>query len=69
MRIVNAELLIPTAEEIRKIVQRAYDAGRTQGREEAKSDLQCPVESTDDGGFEASEAEGAVLPPNNVPQG
>ena len=34
MRIVNAELLVPTAEEIRNLVQKAYDAGCIRGREE-----------------------------------
>jgi hypothetical protein len=43
MRIVNAELLVPTAEEIRNLVRRAYDAGRTRGREEAR-ELQGLVE-------------------------
>jgi len=57
MRIVNAEHLIPTAEEIRNIVQRAYDAGRARGREEAKRELQGPVESPDGAGFEAGEVE------------
>jgi hypothetical protein len=61
MRIVNAELLIPTAEEIRNIVQRAYDAGRTRGREEAKCELQGPEESADGAGFEAIEAEGVSV--------
>jgi hypothetical protein len=44
MRIVNAELLVPTAEEIRNLVQRAYDAGLTRGREEAKRELRGLVE-------------------------
>ena len=35
MRIVNAELLMPTAEEIKKIVKMAYETGRAKGREEA----------------------------------
>jgi hypothetical protein len=57
MRIVNAEHLIPTAEEVRNIVQRAYDAGRARGREEAKRELQGPVDSPNGEGLEASEAE------------
>jgi hypothetical protein len=44
MRIVNAELLVPTAEEIRNLVQMAYDAGLTRGREEAKRELRGLVE-------------------------
>jgi len=59
MRIVNAELLIPNAEEIRNIVRRAYDAGRTRGREEAKCELLGLVASPDGMGFEARELEGA----------
>lgn len=50
MRIVNAELLIPTAAEIRDIVRRAYEAGRTRGREEAKCELQGTVEPPDGAG-------------------
>ena len=57
MRIVNAEHLIPTAEEVRNIVRRAYDTGRARGREEAKRELQGPVELPNGEGFEASEAE------------
>jgi hypothetical protein len=39
MRIVNAELLIPSAEEIKKIVKMAYETGRAKGREEAIHEL------------------------------
>jgi len=39
MRILNTELLVPTAEEIRNLVLMAYDAGRTRGREEARLEL------------------------------
>jgi len=49
MRIVIAELLVPTAEEIRNLVQRVYDAGYTRGREKAKR----LVGSPDGAGFEA----------------
>jgi hypothetical protein len=64
MRIINAELLVPTAEEIRNLVQRAYDAGRTRGREEAKRALQGVVGSPDGGGFEAGEDKIAVTTVN-----
>jgi hypothetical protein len=53
MRIVTAEFLEPTAEEIRNLVQRAYEVGCAQGREEARRELQGPVGSVDDAGFEA----------------
>jgi len=56
MRIVNAELLIPTAEQIRNMVQRAYDAGLAQGRDEARRELQGLVDSPDDADFKACQA-------------
>ena len=60
MRIVNAELLIPNAEEIRKMVQRTYEAGLAQGRDETRREFQGLVDSPDDADFEAREAgEGA----------
>ncbi len=34
MRIVNDKRLLPTTQEVRNLVQRAYDAGCTRGREE-----------------------------------
>jgi len=37
-------------------MQRAYDAGRTQGREEAGSALQGPVASSDGKGFNADQS-------------
>jgi hypothetical protein len=40
MRNVNAELLLPRAEEIQNLVQMAYDAGRERGREEAMREQQ-----------------------------
>jgi hypothetical protein len=49
MRIVNAELLIPTADEIKRIVKTAYEAGRARGREEAKLELQGFVTPPDGG--------------------
>ncbi len=57
MRIVNAELLVPTAEDIRNFVQTAYDVGLKRGRKEAKHELQSPVAVAPDGAsFEAGEA-------------
>ena len=53
---LNAELLAPTAEEIRNLVQKAYDAGCIRGREEAKRALQGFVGSPNGGGSEAGEA-------------
>lgn len=58
MRIVNAEHLIPKAEEIQKLLQKAYDAGRTRGREEAKREQQGLAEPPDDADREAGEAGG-----------
>ena len=46
MRILNTELLVPTAEEIRNLVLMAYDAGRTRGREEARLELRGLLESS-----------------------
>jgi hypothetical protein len=66
MKIVNAELLVPTAKEIRNLVQRAYDAGCTRGREEAKRALQGVVGSPDGGGFEAGEARIAMATANGI---
>jgi len=66
MRIVNAELLAPTAEEIRNLVQKAYDAGCIRGREEAKRALQGFVGSPDGGGLEAGEARIAVATVNEI---
>ena len=40
MRNVNAELLLPRAQEIQNLVQMAYDAGRERGREEAMREQQ-----------------------------
>jgi hypothetical protein len=67
MRIVNAELLMPTAEKIRNIVRMAYEAGRAKGREEAKSEQQGLAEPPDDAGEEVGGAEGvrANLKPKN----
>jgi hypothetical protein len=60
MRIVNAELPAPTAEEIQSVVRMAYEAGRAKGREEAKSEQQGLVEPPDDAGAEAGGAEGVM---------
>jgi hypothetical protein len=57
MRIVNAELLMPTAEEIKKIVKMAYETGRAKGREEATRELQGFVASPDNGNTDACDAE------------
>jgi hypothetical protein len=56
MRIVNAELLIPTADEIKRIVKTAYEAGRARGREEAKLELQGFVTPPDGGDRDAGRA-------------
>ena len=44
MRILNEVLREPITEEIQLLMQKPYDAGRTQGREEAGT-LRGPVES------------------------
>jgi len=66
MRILNAELLAPTAEEIRNLVQKAYDAGCIRGREEAKRALQGFVGSPNGGGLEAGEARIARATVNEI---
>jgi hypothetical protein len=66
MRIVNAELLVPTAEEIQNLVQKAYDAGYIRGREEAKRALQGFAKSRDGAGIEAGEARIAVATVNEI---
>ena len=66
MRILNAELLAPTAEEIRNLVQKAYDAGCIRGREEAKRALQGFVGSPNGGGLEAGEARIAGATVNEI---
>lgn len=58
MRIVNAELLIPTGEEILERVQRAYEAGRARGREEARREFQNLLGLADEA---ACEANGAAI--------
>lgn len=55
MRIVNAELPAPTAEEIRSVVRMAYEAGRTRGREDARNEQQGLAEQFDDAGEEVME--------------
>jgi len=49
MKNVNIKLLLPTAEEMRMIVQTAYDFGIKRGREEAKQELQSLVSAGSDG--------------------
>ncbi len=63
MRIVNAELLIPTAEEIKKIVKMAYETGRAKGREEAIRELRGVVTSPDEGSQDACDAGGMSAEP------
>lgn len=64
MRIVNAELLIPTAEEIKRIVQLAYDTGRSRGREEAMLELRGIVDSPDEATRTAGKAGSTQAVPN-----
>ena len=52
MRILNEVLREPITEEIQLLMQKPYDAGRTQGREEAGT-LRGPVESSDGKGLNA----------------
>jgi hypothetical protein len=66
MTIVTGDLSVPTAEEIRNLVQRAYDAGCAQGREEARRELQGPAGSLDGAGFEAGEAGVKLATTNGV---
>ncbi len=56
MRILNDVLREPITEEIQILMQRAYDAGRTRGREEAGRALQGPVESSDGKGLNADQS-------------
>lgn len=58
MRIVNAELLMPTAEEIKKIVKMAYEAGRAKGREDALRELRGFAASPLDGNADAGNTAG-----------
>jgi hypothetical protein len=55
MTIVTGELSVPTAEEIRNLVRRAYDAGCAQGREEARHELQGLAGSLNGARIEAGE--------------
>ena len=55
MRILNEVLREPITEEIQLLMQKPYDAGRTQGREEAGT-LQGPVESSDGKGLNADQS-------------
>jgi hypothetical protein len=61
MGIVTEDLLVPvpSTQDVRNLVQRAYDAGRARGREEMLA-LQDLVESPDGVGFDAGEAGDAV---------
>jgi hypothetical protein len=52
MRIINADLLML---EIRSLVQKAYDAGRKRGREEAMHESQNVMGSFDDVDFEVDD--------------
>jgi len=65
MTISNVEFRHPTAEEIQILLESAYDAGCTRGREEARA-LQGLVESPDSVGFEAGQTRTKMATMNGI---